>query len=135
MIPSYRSVVLIRFALLILIRLATAGLLILAGMRIASSVQRLVWFAFNWGNTSRWIDRTTNSGVLELAGPVLAQVILAVVLIFYDRRLIGWLVPALGLTCPKCGYQLHTGAAEACPECGLRLQHYSAVEAKSRPDR
>jgi hypothetical protein len=128
-IPSYRSVVLIRFALLVLMRLAAAGLLVSAGMRMAGSVQRLAWFAFNWGHMSRWADRVTNSGVLDIAGPVLAQAALAVVLIFYDRRLIGWLVPVLGLTCPKCGYQLHTGAAEACPECGLRLHHRPAAEA------
>jgi hypothetical protein len=52
-------------------------------------------------------------------GYAAASGIIALLLVFTDRRLARWLIPVPRLECPQCGYAIRYDKPGTCPECGL----------------
>lgn len=61
----------------------------------------------NWAHG----DTAEMSPLLMLAGLIL----------FFERRLTAWLAPLPKHECPACGYSLEHITSDKCPECGIPL--------------
>lgn len=64
----------------------------------------------DWLNWARG-DTAEMSPLLVLAGLIL----------LFERRLVEWLAPLPKHECPACGYSLEHITSEKCPECGIPL--------------
>jgi hypothetical protein len=102
-------------------------------MTIMLRVAVLVWVAYSvWhavdgllGNISGFVMAGIGGLVYELVLPLMGRLFLAAALVFLEKPLVRWLVPASAggeNTCPKCGYSLKNLKSPVCPECGMNLR-------------
>lgn len=50
-----------------------------------------------------------------------ARAMVAVLVLVFEQRIVGWIAPMPRPVCPNCGYPLPREGAGKCPECGTGL--------------
>lgn len=68
---------------------------------------------YDYGEWLNW----TRSDTAEMS----TLLVIAGLILLFERRLIAWLVPLPKNECPACGYSLEHITSEKCPECGIPL--------------
>jgi hypothetical protein len=116
MAPRTSTVLRMRWALRVTLRLAAVGMVVYAiylgytGMR-SYLTQRSPFSGGGWQPNPPW----------HFVHDATRRVVAAGLLLAVDLWLLPWLVPAGRWACPRCGYALEDVSKPKCPECGQRL--------------
>ncbi len=116
MSPSHDKVLSRRHVVLVLLRIASAAMVIYASVRNFGYAVMSVW-GLIYGNPFQLpsYDIVESIAIFGVPGVVLAVV---------SHRLARWLVPSgvRGDECPNCGYSLKHLKSPICPECGADVR-------------
>jgi hypothetical protein len=104
-----------------IVRLAALALCAIAALRFFEWFARI--FTFFSPLNALGTDLLTVSSMLHLLVMVMPAAVGAAGLLYFERRIVAWLVPAPRRgRCPACDYDIRYATGGRCPECGLALE-------------
>lgn len=118
MSPSHHTVLSRRHLVLVVLRVAAAGLMAYGVYRAVKLAVVLCVVIPTGGVKWSW------TYVFDIVDPVLSLVVSGLVLAAASHRLARWIVPPglRGDECPQCGYSLRRLKSPICPECGADVR-------------
>jgi hypothetical protein len=113
MIPGTPTVQRSRYGFRVALRLTAALSLVYAAMQTFNTARGYVNYVGPvWDLVTNWLFYQGIPWAIMVAFPLM--------LLFFERRLVRWLVPMPWRGCPACDYDAPRGA-QRCPECGCEL--------------
>jgi rRNA maturation protein Nop10 len=118
MIPSASSIVRSRYWLTMSIRIVAVGWLLFAMRFAPQDLFGMITNLFPSLNGGQPFGHYLLSNASTLFVEVVGSATLPLLLLFFHRRLVRFIIPTPKHACPHCGYSLSNLKSPFCPECG-----------------
>lgn len=119
MVPSLHAVLKLRYAARILLRVLAVVLIVLAVAR--GLEQALSLLNQQVGLLSQGLGLDSSSITLAVVLSIVLEASSGLLLLWFEKPLIRWLLPLPRAVCPACDYRVPALDRGTCPECGLRF--------------
>lgn len=124
MIPTATTILRLRFAATVALRLGAVALLLGGLWAHGQEFVNLLWYLLRPHDTSfrdPFGGGRTPPHVWDDLMVLTTHVLAAAVLLVAERPLVRWLIPANRRACPACGHPAERLVTPQCSECGLPL--------------